>query len=587
MLRLVTTTLLLAFSILASVTSVAREYIIFPQWQSIETDFRQAIVTDDDCLTDSYCRMGGDTVHIIDTQASGQYALNIQLDITNIHAKAFTTYPQYYYNEKGIKCKGKPVERPIYGWVLGMKDMQHYNAIWMRTTIEEDVLYDNDAVEFRVVTINGNDTTYHTDWKRCSYKNEVSKTSCYSMWIQYNNNTIWFGGGWNNDLPWDIVHNIPSFGQYTGLYLSAGAKVSIDNAWIIVNDKETQPHTGLTAEIIDNHFQSHSCHPIEGFWKVTLDDRPINRIKMGGDYSLAIVANDSVFNAIYLDGAQKYPNKWREGDVKAVFTPTIQGHYEVGWYDAEGEKMENVLAFLYDDYMNINFIDEKTTLTLTRDKLHFTPDSNRTTGGSGTGFAITADGLIATNHHVIADAKKLFVRVLNDSTIHNYNAVVVASDPGSDLAIIRIDDQEFHGFDPLPYSISNRIARRGEKIFYMGYPQPSLLNNELKTWTGEINATNSLDDKQYMVSLGIDHGSSGSPVFDNDGYVIGVVTSLYNPQLINLEGGLATKSTYLLPLAEKALGGKLHENNNQIKELSHLDRIDAIAPYIFIIYVIY
>ncbi|MBQ6939214.1 MAG: hypothetical protein IJN35_05135, partial [Muribaculaceae bacterium] len=200
--------------------------LITPHWNTFDSDFRHATIDDKGNLTDSYTHMDKDTVNVIDIGASGKYALNINVHITNLHEKPYTSYPQYYYNSNGTISKGSPVERPIYGWVIGMKDMQHYNAILMRPAPQDDELYEVVGVEYRVVTINGNDTTYYSDWKTCYYNDLVNKSSQYNMWIQYRNNTLWFGGGWSNQIPWDIVYNIPSFGSYTGLYLSAGVKVS-------------------------------------------------------------------------------------------------------------------------------------------------------------------------------------------------------------------------------------------------------------------------------------------------------------------------------------------------------------------------
>ena len=606
MLRHIIFILLLCASIMTPSAICAREYIITPQWQEFNTDFRQATISDNNSLSDSYTRMDCDTVNIIDTQTQGQYALNILFDITNLHAKTYANYPQYYTDQYGKKRKGKYVKCPVYGWVIGMKDMQHYSAIWMRAALEEEFIYENGGVDYRVVSINGNDTIYHTEWRTARFLNNVSNSSRYSMWIQYNNNSLWFGNEWDYDIPWDVVHNVPSYGRYTGLYLSAGANVRIDDTWIIVNDKGTQPHTQLTAETIDYYLNNNYCSPIEGFWKISLNNIKSNHIKMGGDYSLAIVNSGDSYNAIYIEGAHKYPNKWKEGDVKAVFKPTTPGFYEVEWYDAEGEKIENVLAFLSGDEIRIDFTDDKSTIYLMREDKYIKPSEEYNTKpseeyntkpseeyntkpseeyniGFGTGFAITSDGYIATNHHVIDDAQYIAIYDGNYNSFVSYNAVVVASDSINDLAILRIDDEKFEGFGPLPYDININTSRVGESVFYMGFPQPQIFSFSIQTSIGAITAEHPIYKSIYITSVDIDHGSSGSPLFDNNGNVIGVMSSMITNEFTSIKANIAVKSTYLHTLARQAgIDNKLH-HENQIMELSHPDRIEAITPYVFLI----
>lgn len=575
--------ILLLLFLIAPSAAKDKTRLINLQWNTYNSDFRQATVDDQGTLTDSYTHMGCDTVNVINLDVSDEYSVSIHFHLTNLHEKPYTTYPQYYYDKNGKICTARPVERPIYGWVIGMEDMQHYNAILMRPAPQDDELYEDVGIEYRVVTINGNDTTYHTDWKVCYYNDLVNKSSQYTMWIQYHNNTLRFGGGWSNDIAWDVVYNIPPMGSYTGLYLSAGAKISIENAFVIINDKESQPHLDITAYMLDDYYRNNSHAFIEGFWDVALDNRPINRIKMGGKYSLGIIYNGYNYYMIYLDGAEKYPGKWNEGDIKGILTPSASGYYQAVWYDAEGSKMENILAFLNGNELTLDFVDDDTRLTLTRSKHYITP-STTAMCAFGSGFALSSDGYIATNHHVIRNARNIEVHCMNTEFQETFNAEVVAIDSINDLAIIRINDDNFVGLDELPYSISDRTARKGETIFYAGYPIPDLIGAELKTSMGEVNATNGLRRSQYMVSVDVDRGSSGSPLFDNEGNVIGVIVSILENDITNLNANFAVKASYLLKLA-KGVEGLDMPHDNKTKELSHPDRIEAIAPFVYLLYV--
>jgi V8-like Glu-specific endopeptidase len=121
----------------------------------------------------------------------------------------------------------------------------------------------------------------------------------------------------------------------------------------------------------------------------------------------------------------------------------------------------------------------------------------------------------------------------------------------------------------------------------MGYPKPSLLNSGIKTSTGAITADNGYYASQYVVSIDVDGGSSGSPVFDKEGNVIGVISGGYSKSTTIITANFAIKSQYLIDLINKANRRLEHpityQTTSKIKELPHTDKLDAIAPYVFII----
>ena len=70
-------------------------------------------------------------------------------------------------------------------------------------------------------------------------------------------------------------------------------------------------------------------------------------------------------------------------------------------------------------------------------------NSGRVTTSLGSGFFISADGYAVTNHHVIKGAKTAEIRTDSKQT---YGAHIVATDPGSDLALLKVD-----GRNDFPY----------------------------------------------------------------------------------------------------------------------------------------
>lgn len=560
----------------------ARELYVKPQWYVGKSDFREAVIDKDGYLTDAYNRINSDTVNVFDINTQGEYSLNVSFNIKNLHNKPFTRYAQYTYNDKGKVKRAGRVERPIYGWVWGMKDMLHYNAVWMRAAKIDDTLYGNNEVEFCVVSINGADTTYHVDWRNCHYLNSAQSSDTYAMWIQYNNNTAWIGGGWSLDIPWATVYNIQSFGSLTGLYLGSASQVRVENVFVTVEEKDMPRRTDWTTASLNDYFNSgRMLAPIEGFWHFTTDKERWDKTLLGGNYEFAIVANGDSYDVIYLSGAEIHPGRWIEGTVKASFRRSNNRYYEGYWYDAEGIKMEKVFLYPFAQRLNIEFATENLTIPMLPSKPVL---RNETTDvaitSQGTGFALTSDGYIITNHHVVEGGYEFYVHFDSSLGLQPYRAELVTTDSVHDLAILRINDADFTTLGDIPYCISNENIRAGEDIFYLGYPQASYIGNDIKYAVGNVSAVNGLARYNFMMSVDVDSGSSGSPVFNADGDVVGIVRSILNEDVSRLTASYAIKMPFLYRLIEQ-LPSPISLPENKIKELSQPDKIEAITPYIF------
>jgi S1-C subfamily serine protease len=135
--------------------------------------------------------------------------------------------------------------------------------------------------------------------------------------------------------------------------------------------------------------------------------------------------------------------------------------------------------------------------------------------GSGTGFAITSDGLIATNFHVVNNADSVYVQ--NADSV--YKAEVLYSDPANDIAILKIVSSNFKGLGAIPYSFKRIESDLAENVSTFGYPSGKPVYH-----SGVINAASGLngDSTHYQVSIPINYGNSGGPLFDSKGNVIGI-----------------------------------------------------------------
>ena len=162
---------------------------------------------------------------------------------------------------------------------------------------------------------------------------------------------------------------------------------------------------------------------------------------------------------------------------------------------------------------------------------------------SGTGFALR-DKYIATNYHVINGADKITI-IGNES---EYTAEVFASDPINDLAILKINDTEFTGFTNIPYCLKTNISDVGENVFALGYPLIETMGNSIKLSTGIISSQLGFQNEEslYQISVPIQPGNSGGPLFDYEGNLIGIICAKH---LGTENVGYAVKASYLSALA--------------------------------------
>jgi S1-C subfamily serine protease len=145
------------------------------------------------------------------------------------------------------------------------------------------------------------------------------------------------------------------------------------------------------------------------------------------------------------------------------------------------------------------------------------PVTRGNTSGSG---IVVSEGQVLTNHHVVneCDAHEII-----DTSNVVHKATLQASDTQRDLALLGVDKR----FASIARIRSNTTPRLGEAITVVGYPLVNVLGSNPTVGFGHISSTTGLRDSpaQMQISVPIQRGNSGGPVFDEAGNVIGVVVS--------------------------------------------------------------
>lgn len=139
--------------------------------------------------------------------------------------------------------------------------------------------------------------------------------------------------------------------------------------------------------------------------------------------------------------------------------------------------------------------------------------------GSGSGVIISPDGHIVTNNHVIAKSEKLQVTLNNNKT---YDAVVIGSDPNTDIALIKIEAE-----DNLPYLAfgDSDNTKIGEWVLAVGNP----FNLTSTVTAGIVSAkARDLGKNQSFIQTdaAVNPGNSGGALVNTNGDLVGINTAI-------------------------------------------------------------
>ncbi len=313
-----------------------------------------------------------------------------------------------------------------------------------------------------------------------------------------------------------------------------------------------RPTVAITEEEIKkNEPRNH----VEGIWSDTRDQYRLGIVPApegsGADYVAIILQSNAPL--------------WQPGEIKAEIRSTASPDIFTCTYFLANKKPTGTTLSLDNDSVlrgSLTIPTGSTDLVLVRVWPKVAEEANRTasakSGASGTGFLLSRGGLMATNWHVVAGAKNIGVAF--PGWKDTVSAEVVIRDVVNDLAILRMTDltKVATTCPELPFQLSSsKDVTLGQRVSTIGYPLTPILGSNPKFSEGVVSSKTGFQDdpRSLQISAEVQPGSSGSPLFDSEGNIIGIVVAtldagrLYQvasvlPQNVNW----AIKSDYLVSL---------------------------------------
>ena len=170
---------------------------------------------------------------------------------------------------------------------------------------------------------------------------------------------------------------------------------------------------------------------------------------------------------------------------------------------------------------------------------------------TGTGFMFSSSDYVITSYHVVHGSKSISVRLNNGERIE---ASIAVKDTNNDIAILKLSKPPTSRQNIITLGDSTSV-KTGDRVFTYGFPLVDLLGDaEPRYSEGFINSLSGIsnDPRLFQISIPIQPGNSGGPVFNEKGELIGIATSSIDsvqtqrvfgatPQNVNF----AIKSSYI------------------------------------------
>ncbi len=191
---------------------------------------------------------------------------------------------------------------------------------------------------------------------------------------------------------------------------------------------------------------------------------------------------------------------------------------------------------------------------------------------------IDTKGYLVTNAHVIAGASQIAIQ----NNRGEYLVKVVYKDPTRDLAILKVEDENFKSYSSLPYGFSKQAGKLAEPIFTLGYPRSEVVYSQgyLSARTGYNG-----DTLSCQIEIAANRGNSGSPILNKKGEIIGIL----NGRQTDAQGfAFAVQSKYILAVIdsmkkEMEITSVRIPSRSLISGMDRTEQVKRVQAYVYLV----
>ena len=346
-----------------------------------------------------------------------------------------------------------------------------------------------------------------------------------------------------------------------------------------IKNPDNHPKTSWNENKLKTHWLADGFDPLEGIY-----ENFSAATKTSAKYTLALKKEANGYNLIYLSGLDNLI--WKVGDLKASLSETAKPNlFKVKWYMSNKAPNENLFISFESGFMKIVWSNPNGTKYIQQYlKLYPTAKSYKTISSvsSGTGFALSSDGFIVTNQHIINNKKTIRIRGVNDDFSITYSAKVIIEDKNNNIAILKIEDTNFEGLGTVPYTFKNLKLALGEEVYCLGYFEGAKKGDEIKLTRSMISSNTGFqgDITTNQINTLVEFGNSGGPLLNLQGKIVGIInTKLSNGK----NASYAIKINYLMNLIHMVDSEIKLPNLNLISSKNFSSQVQQVKEFVYII----
>ena len=330
-----------------------------------------------------------------------------------------------------------------------------------------------------------------------------------------------------------------------------------------------------------NRYLTHATDPIEGIYERLLMDNTQDKTR----YNIPIVKNATKngYDMLYISGLTNKEDWQMYEYMGKIYSTATQALFEVDWYRAD-KSLDDKVYMSADDIGVLHFSFTGTPSEVCR---YFKTFPRRESPeikpmATGTGIAISPQGYIVTNYHVVEGGSVFEVQGYQNKQLKTYNAVLLKKDIPADLAILKINSFDFDSLPSIPFTLETNLAAKGEEVFTLGFPLSGQLGTESKLTDGTISAESGYqgDPSSYQTSVAVLPGNSGGGLFDKNGNLVGFMRAKF-AESENVTYAIKARNVLnLLDLPPEIIKPP---RGNTLKGLPLQEQIQKIENFVFFI----